>query len=600
MSDLPTLLQKNAALFTAYEEWTNAQNLLITGAIDDADSFNASGGKSGALGYYPVDNISGQTIYVPCFARLNAIAAGATDPGAIETLLGKQVMAAQAAADEAKTASVKFETISDRSGYAGGWQTASGLLGLGFRSSDMRPIFGNGGDIVSRVETTEAALENGKVGIAAAAAGLTIAGATRSGIAFGGLLPTGQMPFHVDNIKGRFYANGRYVAGELDAIGARIDSTNAVLAASKNGIDAAASGLTSAGAGSRSGIAFGGILPNGQMSFHVDSFRGRFYANGRYVTGELDALTAQITVLQAQIANPIQDFPSSDIAAWGDSLTAGGSSGDWLPKLATDLGIAAYNGGTGGQGTRAIAARAGGCPAILATAITIPDTETSVVISIAGGFSPVNVDSPVLFSLDGVLGRVNRNGSNVVTFTRLVAGPAVNVPARTQLLPMDAATHRGRTFIVGMGRNSFRAGTGDFQAVGQIIAAIRSVLDFQSSRVRRAIVWEIPPMQTEPNGNASRALLDSVNAAIKAAFPGEWLDIASWLRTTAPQTVGTVTVNDPFTQLGIAPTAQDLADIANGVTPTTLTSDGLHFTQLAGTAIAYRMKTHMQIKGWIN
>ncbi len=475
----------------------------------------------------PVYQVKAGSVIDPTDAKAAAPTGAIATTEQIADTLAKVMMTATERARLAAT-SEAFATVSDRSGYAGGWQTPGGLLGLGFRRSDLRPIFGNGGDIVGRVEIAEG-----------------------------------------------------------------------VLAASKSGIEAAASGLTVAG-GARSGIAFGGMFPNGQMPWHVDKRYGRFHANGRYVAGELDAMLGQIAALQAQVANPIPDYPSTDIAAWGDSLTDGGSSGDWLVKLAADIGVAAYNGGTGGQGTRAIAARAGGCPAILAAAVMIPATTAPVVVTFAGGFSPVNANRPVLFTLAGVAGQLNRDASNVLTFTRLVEGTTVNAAARTMLLPVDAATHRGRTMIVGMGRNSFRAGTGDFQAVGQIIAAIRSVLDYQSSRVRRAIVWEIPPTQIEPNGNANRAVLDSVNAAIKAAFPGEWLDIASWLRTTAPQTVGTVMVNDPFTQLGISPTAQDLADIANGVTPTTLTSDGLHFTQLAGTAIAYRIKTHMQIKGWIN
>lgn len=69
---LAALLERNGALFTTYEGWANAQTMLLAGTLDDPDSFNAEGGKTGALGYYPVINVSGQTIYVPCIDRINA------------------------------------------------------------------------------------------------------------------------------------------------------------------------------------------------------------------------------------------------------------------------------------------------------------------------------------------------------------------------------------------------------------------------------------------------------------------------------------------------------------------------------------------------
>jgi hypothetical protein len=67
---LASLLAQNADLFASYEDWSNAQVMLLAGSINDPASFNAQGGTTGALGYYPVVNVSGQTIYVPCMDRL--------------------------------------------------------------------------------------------------------------------------------------------------------------------------------------------------------------------------------------------------------------------------------------------------------------------------------------------------------------------------------------------------------------------------------------------------------------------------------------------------------------------------------------------------
>lgn len=104
---LADLLGKNADLYAAYEVWANGQIMLLAGTVDDPDSFNAEGGKTGALGYYPVVNISGQTIYVPCQARLRATALGAANPEVVEEVVaasGAAVSAALTATDAAGVA----------------------------------------------------------------------------------------------------------------------------------------------------------------------------------------------------------------------------------------------------------------------------------------------------------------------------------------------------------------------------------------------------------------------------------------------------------------------------------------------------------------
>lgn len=100
-TQLAELLGRNADLFAAYEQWASGQIMLLAGSVDDPDSFNSDGGKTGALGYYPVVNVSGQTIYVPSLARLQAMAVGSADPAALEALLGAQV---DSAAEQARIA----------------------------------------------------------------------------------------------------------------------------------------------------------------------------------------------------------------------------------------------------------------------------------------------------------------------------------------------------------------------------------------------------------------------------------------------------------------------------------------------------------------
>lgn len=94
---LADLLAKNSDLFAAYEKWSNGQTALLSGTPDDPASFNADGGKTGTLGYYPVVNVNGQTIYVPCMARLQAIALGTSNPAEIDRIVQASATALSAA-----------------------------------------------------------------------------------------------------------------------------------------------------------------------------------------------------------------------------------------------------------------------------------------------------------------------------------------------------------------------------------------------------------------------------------------------------------------------------------------------------------------------
>lgn len=125
-TQLAELLGKNAELFAVYEAWSNANVMLLAGTIDDPGSFNSEGGKTGALGYYPVVNVSGQTIYVPSLARLQATALGSADPAALETLLTAKVAESNAAADRAQVAASELQP------FVGNFRIFAGPTGFAF------------------------------------------------------------------------------------------------------------------------------------------------------------------------------------------------------------------------------------------------------------------------------------------------------------------------------------------------------------------------------------------------------------------------------------------------------------------------------------
>ncbi len=71
---LAELIIRNGALFDGMEQEQRGWTRILSGRIDDPDSFDANGGKAGELGYYPLVDVHGVTQYRPCLARLRAIA----------------------------------------------------------------------------------------------------------------------------------------------------------------------------------------------------------------------------------------------------------------------------------------------------------------------------------------------------------------------------------------------------------------------------------------------------------------------------------------------------------------------------------------------
>ena len=64
-----------------------------------------------------------------------------------------------------------------------------------------------------------------------------------------------------------------------------------------------------------------------------------------------------VAVYPASAGGDAPTTPSEAWAHWGDSMTASGSSGDWVTKLAAVSGADHYNGGVGGETAAQIAAR---------------------------------------------------------------------------------------------------------------------------------------------------------------------------------------------------------------------------------------------------
>lgn len=334
----------------------------------------------------------------------------------------------------------------------------------------------------------------------------------------------------------------------------------------------------------RSGILAGFVTPGGRLLGHFDAYTGAWMTGGRNALAEIDRANERLKAVEGALGNPLADFPIADWAMWGDSLVATGSSGDWVSKFATSIGVNAYNGGQGGEGVRQISARQGAVPALMTVVGgTIPASGAVAVTTNA--YFPASNGRSTIGTLSGVNGTYARASDGLsATFTRTTPGAATPSPANSKFTPLFGATMRDRNIIFLAGRNSFLYGADPVET----IQCMQQMIDYLTPRVKRVMIFEIPPKNTEVIGSNDRKALDAINALLRASFQEYFVDMASWLRTQAAATAA-----------GITFTAQDLTDIANGVTPTSFTTDGLHFSQPCGTAIAYRTKQEAIKRGWI-
>ncbi|AOH85718.1 hypothetical protein AWL63_19000 [Sphingomonas panacis] len=149
---LSELLARNADLFATLEAREAAYTLLIAGTVDDPDSFNETGGKTGALGYYPILNVNGQTMYFPCQARLKAIALGGANAETLDALVA-QVSDKLVTVDEAVTqADAAASNAAAKASLADEKATLAGQ-----KAADAQAVVDAGAGILSSVPVVQAA-----------------------------------------------------------------------------------------------------------------------------------------------------------------------------------------------------------------------------------------------------------------------------------------------------------------------------------------------------------------------------------------------------------------------------------------------------------
>ena len=298
--------------------------------------------------------------------------------------------------------------------------------------------------------------------------------------------------------------------------------------------------------------------------------------NGRIAYG----VRADGTTYQRNAPDGLLLTSTADWVHWGDSLTATGSSGDWVSKLAVLTGRQHLNGGWGGQGPVSIAARQGGIPGRVAVAGDAIPASGSVALTVTN--APIDPGTSIIGSIAGVSGTLARDSGGDYTFTRSGSGSVVTVYPGALFLTSESQSGRPRTVTIWVGRNGVLFGV----TPSQIVESIRGMISYLSPVDPRVIIMSIPPSTSDILGNLST--IAAANTAILDAFPREFLDIAGWLRSDAAATA-----------VGITFDGDDESDIAAGFIPRCFTSDGLHYNDDGGTAIAHRVYHEAQTRGWL-
>jgi len=336
-------------------------------------------------------------------------------------------------------------------------------------------------------------------------------------------------------------------------------------------------------------VSYNGI--NYVLSFYEES-TGEFCNLGRYPLRELDAHLVRIKALEllggGGSSAIIADVPDIGWAAWGNSMTAIASSGDWVNKLALLLNQEVYPGGTGGNTIWQMAGRqGGGVIRVVVSGDQIP-ASGAVTVSKSTLFNPYN-GTPTEGTLCGVEGTLTNN-----SFTRISSGSVVACPAGSVFVPKYGALYKGRGQIIEVNRNSLNPTVVSGSPVDGAVAPIekhiqiyRQMMNYRGYRVPHTLLWQCPPRTVEPFGSAARAEYDARMDALEEAFPENFVRIGDMLRTT-----------EAASAAGITFTSQDNLDITDGITPTSFRSDGVHLTAAGGTAVAYFQKKALVDKNW--
>ncbi len=301
---------------------------------------------------------------------------------------------------------------------------------------------------------------------------------------------------------------------------------------------------------------------------------------------------------------PVSEYGRKTLALWGHSFIGNNSS--FSLKLSQLTGYPAYNFGRSGATSVAIALRNGAYTKnYQPSGGIIPATGDVTLTPAQPGplqiVGDVAAEDGLKCSLAGVDGVINWTGTEMV-FSRSEAGSAVSVTGPTPLVVYPYTTreigdiplatrydqHRESVNILWIGRNNA-------SSIMQILSDMKAITDRLTRQNRRFVVLPEFPMASEVIGTNGQAQVMYLNSELKRLYPGNYCEIDG------------IDLLQNFKNHYNPDYPQDVEDIANGITPTSLRQDTLHPSQslrpnalFIGTEVnAIFVHQFMVSKGWL-
>ena len=282
--------------------------------------------------------------------------------------------------------------------------------------------------------------------------------------------------------------------------------------------------------------------------------------------------------------------PSDDIVCWGDSLTYSQYASDnahrYTGVLATLSGRRVYNWGMPGANSDDIGGLQGGLP-IYVDPFTLPASGASNAVTLrdanmSEGFIGLMHHSPRFGWVNDIedMGLTWKIENEDVSL--FYSSPNMKVSRNTTA---EEATVYSRPIKISSQHNYaksqiqiFWVGTNDApntaEKAQRTVRQVKAMVDFYGGD--RYLVL----------GMTVKAYADECNAIFAQTFGNHYVDVKYYL------------INYGLYDNGITPTAQDETDISNGVVPTSLRSDSVHFNDYGYNAIAKCVHQHGKDLGY--
>lgn len=269
------------------------------------------------------------------------------------------------------------------------------------------------------------------------------------------------------------------------------------------------------------------------------------------------------------------------ISGWGSSSMEFLST--FITQMFADIapGASYFNGATGGETSRSLAARLGSVPML----VTIPGgtlPESGAVAVSSSNVVPNSFIRTFTGTLAGIAGTMSSSASTF-TFTRSAPGAAIDVPADTPFIPDVGPTYRDGVGLLWMGKNDIT--TAD--TAQNIAQRIDASFDYYRARTPRMLVFGHFGNTNWLGGPTSVPKVLQLNALHKARYEEMYFDTLAYLES--PRV---------WTDTGITPTADDLAAQAGHCLPQSLTTDGAHFSPALNAAFTQVIKEKLISLGW--